>query len=69
MVETSGKIIYYSNISWIANETVIKRKSFLKLLALISKYQHLNSLLDKNQKANSIDESLIFANFYLFELT
>lgn len=69
IVEISRKIICYSNVSWIDNETAVKRKSFPELLALTPKHQRSNFSLNKNQKASSMDKSLIFANFRFFKLT
>ena len=69
MVETSGKIMRYSNVSWIDNKTAVKRKSSPELLASTPKHQRSNFSLDKNQEASSTDESPIFANFRPFEPT
>ena len=64
MIEISGKIMHYSNIGWLDNETAIKRKSSPKLLATAPKDQYLDSVLEKTQNVSNIsDKKAILCTF------
>lgn len=70
MVKISQKIMRFSNVRWIDNKIVLKRKCSPKLFASAPKHQRSDSILEKTQDVSSIsNEIAIFTNFQFFKLT
>ncbi len=73
MVEASGKIIRYSNVRWMDNETEAKKKHSSGPLASASKRQRPNPTQEEPLKtlktSNIINGIPVFANYQLFEPT